>query len=185
MAAIEHEALSIGVHRVNSHITSYLARSIDQIRCRRRVDDYKAILKSLESDAQCPGPDGNQARAVPDSPINDYPSNGDSERSGGRPGRAWSPREIKVLQQAPPDALDAVLAPLLPGRMVTAIRSKRRRLVAQKVRPAEPATQAPTDEEQLTAELFDFLLNMIRILIINTHTHTIRLPTLIIGTMVL
>lgn len=78
------EALSIGVYNVNSHIASYLARSRDQICCRRKKVDYKAILKSLESDAQCSGPDGNQARAVPDSPINEYPTNGDPARSGGR-----------------------------------------------------------------------------------------------------
>lgn len=126
---IDCAVLSIGMHNVNLHIASYLVRSIDQISYRCRKDDYKVILKVLESDAHCPGPNSNKAQAVPDSPRNDYPTNGDppmSTESGGSPGHACSAQEIKVLQQVPPDVLDSELAPLLPSRTVWAIRSKRR-----------------------------------------------------------
>lgn len=143
MAATEREALSIGV---KSHIASYLGCSRYQISCRRKKDDYKAIPRSFDRDAQCPGPDGHQVRAVRDSLTNDYPTNGNHESSRGRPGHAWSARETKVLQQAPPDALDAELAPLLPGRTIIAIRSKWRRQVAPKFRHTEPVTQVPMDE---------------------------------------
>lgn len=152
MAAIEHEALSKGVQHMNSYLTPFLARTRDQISCRRKKDDYKAILKSLESEAQCPGPDGSRARVVPDSPRNDHPTSGDLKSPKGRTGRKWSAEEIKVLQQAPRDVPDAELVPLLPGRTVQAIRSRRRRLVAQRAGPVGPAAQAPTDEEQVTAE---------------------------------
>lgn len=36
MVPIEHEALGIGMHNMNSHIAPYLARSIDQISYRHR-----------------------------------------------------------------------------------------------------------------------------------------------------
>lgn len=47
MAALEREALSLRVHIVNTYIGSCLARSSDQVSCRRRKKDYKD-LKSLE-----------------------------------------------------------------------------------------------------------------------------------------
>lgn len=47
MAALEREALSLRVHNINTYIGSCLARSSDQVSCRRRKKDYKD-LRSLE-----------------------------------------------------------------------------------------------------------------------------------------
>ncbi|CAE1248042.1 unnamed protein product [Acanthosepion pharaonis] len=151
MAAIEHEALSKGVQH-ELVLNSLLARTRDQISCRRKKDDYKAILKSLESEAQCPGPDGSRARVVPDSPRNDHPTSGDLKSPKGRTGRKWSAEEIKVLQQAPRDVPDAELVPLLPGRTVQAIRSRKAASRRPKGQTGRTCGPGPTDEEQVTAE---------------------------------
>ncbi|CAE1248039.1 unnamed protein product [Acanthosepion pharaonis] len=70
-----------------------------------------------------------------------------------RTGRIWSGPEIKVLTSAPPGTTDADLAPLLPGRSITAIRSKRKCLpqVTTLVGDADPAPRVSQDEEPDTA----------------------------------
>lgn len=157
MAALEREALSLNVHNINTYIGSCLARSSDQVSCRRRRKDYKDLLKSLENSAPCPGSDGAQPQVVPGAQACDPTPAGTPPARPvapvARTGRIWSGPEIKVLTSAPPGTTDADLAPLLPGRSITAIRSKRKRLpqVTTLVGDADPAPRVSQDEEPDTA----------------------------------
>ncbi|CAE1319037.1 unnamed protein product [Acanthosepion pharaonis] len=152
MAAIEHEALSKGVQHMNSYLTLYLARTRDQISCRRKKDDYKAILKSLESEAQCPGPDGSRARVVPDSPRNDHPTkeglvaNGQLKRSKSSSRRHpmsrtpnWS-LSFLAVRSRPSDPEGGVSSPKGPDR--SGLRP-RLRWTRSRSRPSPSRTSAP------------------------------------------
>ncbi|CAE1291595.1 unnamed protein product [Acanthosepion pharaonis] len=85
----------------------------------------------VPSEAQCPGPDGGWARAVPDSPRSNYPTSGDFESSGGRPVANGQLKRLKSSNRR---------------LSFLAVQSKRWRLIAQRIGPV------PTDEEQVMAE---------------------------------
>lgn len=158
MAALEREATSLRIHNINTYIGSCMGRSSDQVSHRRRKKDYKDLLKSPESSAPCPGSASSQSQAVLGNPDRVPPRAGTPPAGPVAPVqrtcRIWSGPEIKVLTSAPPGTADADLAPLLPGRSLTAIRSKRKRLpkVATLAGDTEPAPRESQDEEPDTAE---------------------------------
>ncbi|CAE1275773.1 unnamed protein product [Acanthosepion pharaonis] len=137
MAALEREALSFNVHNINTYIGS--CRSSDQISCRRQL-------------RPCPGPDGAQPQVVLGESGCDLPPRGPHRLVQWPPWRGLSASGLAprlVLTSAPPGTTDADLAPLLTGRTIIAIRSKRRRLprVSTLVGNSDPAPQDPPDEE--------------------------------------
>ncbi|CAE1283256.1 unnamed protein product [Acanthosepion pharaonis] len=151
MAALKREASSLNIHNTNPYIASCMACTSDQVSCRRRRKDYKDLLKSLESSAPCPGSDGVQPLATSDTHTRDHSPARTPPAAPLAPvvrtSCIWSGPEIKILTSAPPGTTDADLVPLLPGRTLIAIRSKRKRLpkvaafidVSESV-PLEPGT---------------------------------------------
>ncbi|CAE1325391.1 unnamed protein product [Acanthosepion pharaonis] len=171
MAALEREASSLNVHNINTYIASCMSRISDQVSCRRRKKDYKDLLKSLENPVPCPGPDSVQPQVVLGDPGRILPLTGPPPAGTVTPVprtcRIWSGPEIKVLTSAPPGTTDAELAPLLPGRTISAIRTKRKQL--PKVLPdeepdtteAQPTNDVSHDDSRGIVEYINGLLPLI------------------------